>query len=162
MKCINRHRNWAKLQLMPQSLSLMFPFTTLCWWYGSTPTTSITKLESAKCSYQCSYFIADAEEMCKRCFTLVLPPGCFIFPYSFYDDKYLHGPWAVFSMVKEILCQELVRIALHNGNNNSTSAQQQTHNDQHQYFIAFQSQTSYLMACQSMLITWWSNSDLLL
>lgn len=64
MKCINTHRNWAKLQLMAQSSSLMFPLTTLCWWCGSTPTTSITKLESAKSAVTGAVILSQMQKKC--------------------------------------------------------------------------------------------------
>lgn len=48
MKCINKHRNWAKLQLMPQSSWPIFPLQQLCWCCGRTPTALITKMNFAK------------------------------------------------------------------------------------------------------------------
>lgn len=101
-------------------------------------------------------FFADAKEMWKPCFTLVLPAGCHTFPYGIRFDKDLQ---VTFHQPKEPFVQSRSFPVLRDEDNNSRSARQQT--GQHQYFTAFQSQTSYLIACQSVLITWWSNSGLL-
>lgn len=101
-------------------------------------------------------FFADAKEMWKPCFTLVLPAGCRTFPYGIRFDKDLQ---VTFHQPKEPFVQSRSFPVLRDEDNNSRSARQQT--GQHQYFTAFQSQTSYLIACQSVLITWWSNSGLL-
>lgn len=57
-----------------------------------TPTTSITKLESAKSAVTGAVILS---HMQKKCVSLVshlfYQLAAFIFPYSLDDDKYLHG-----------------------------------------------------------------------
>lgn len=160
--CYEMHQYTQKLSKTAANATVFLPhvsLATLCWWCGTTPTTSITKLESAKSAVTGAVILS---QMQKKCVSPV--------SHLFYQLAALYFNAASnictvscrFSPVKGILCQELVRLALHKEGNNSKSARQQTDNDQHQYFIAFPSQTSYSIGCQSILITRWSNSDLLL
>lgn len=166
--CYEMHQYTQKLSKTATNSTVSLPhvsLTTLCWWCETAPTTSITKLESAKSAVTGALILS---QMQKKCVSLVshlfyqLAALYFIYFHAASMITNIYTVSCRFSLVEWILCQELVRLALHSEGNNSRSARQQTDNDQHQYFIAFQSQTSYLIDCQSMLITRWSNSDLLL
>lgn len=163
--CYEMHQYTQKLSKTATNATVFLPHvsrTTLCWWCGTTPTTSITKLESAKSAVTSAVILS---QMQKKCVSLVSHLFYQLAALYFHTASMMTNICTVscrFSPVKGILCQDSVRPALHSEGNDSKSARQQTDNDQHQYFITFQSQTSYLIACQSMLITRWSNSDLLL
>lgn len=113
MKCINTHRNWAQLQLMLQSFFFFFPpyvsLKTLCWWCGTTPTTSITKLESAKSAVTSAVILS---QMQKKCVTLVSHLFYQLSALFFHTASMLTHICIVpfhFSLVRLILCQELAR-----------------------------------------------------
>lgn len=158
MKCINTLRNWVKLQPMPQSFSLMFP---LQHYADGVELHQLHQSQSwnllkVQLSVQL-YFITDVEETCEPCFWLVFPAGCLIFPCSLNGDKYLKGPMLLFRWLEESWSD--MHCMMKTTTANLPSHKQTVININ---IVAFQSQTSYLIACQSMLIARWSNSGLLL
>lgn len=156
MKCINTHRNWAKLQLMPQSFFLMFSLQRYADGVELHQLHQSQSWKSAKSAVTGAVIFRrckrNVEALFHTCFTSWLRT----FPYGIRFDKDLQ---VTFHQPKEPFVQSRSFPVLRDEDNNSRSARQQT--GQHQYFTAFQSQTSYLIACQSVLITWWSNSGLL-
>lgn len=153
MKCINTHRNWAKLQLMPQSFFLMFSLQRYADGVELHQLHQSQSWKSAKSAVTGAVIFRrckrNVEALFHTCFTSWLP--------------YLSIRHQIWQRLAGHVCSPFVQSrsfpVLRDEDNNSRSARQQT--GQHQYFTAFQSQTSYLIACQSVLITWWSNSGLL-
>lgn len=120
--CYEMHQYTQKLSKTATNATVFLPhvsLTTLCWCCGTTPTTSITKLESAKSAATSAVILSQMQE---KCVSLV--------SHLFYQlaALYFHAACLKinictvscrFSPVKGILCQELVRLRLHNEGDNS-------------------------------------------
>lgn len=138
------HQYTQKLSKAATNATVVLPyvlFAALCWWCGTPPTTSITKLESAKNAVTRAFFFffcffTDVEE---TCFTLVSPAGCFKFSTPDHWKDILSE--ATVPQVKGTPYPVWADLFLHE-NNTGKSARQLADDDQHQYFMPFQSQVS--------------------
>lgn len=141
--CYEMHQYTQKLSKTATNATVSPPrlcLTPLCWWCGTTPTTSITKLDSAKGAVTRAVILS---QMQRKCVSLV--------SHLFYQMAalYFHTQlqwWQIFAPFHAFF-----PLSHEKGDSGRSARQQQ--DDHHQYFTPFQSQTSHLIACQSMLIT---------
>lgn len=99
----------AKRKLMPPSLSRVFSLRG-CWWRGTPPTASITKLDSAESALTRAAVLSQMQrETCKRlfhtCFTTRLLYISIQLRWWEIFTPFL--PLFILIQTKEILCQEL-------------------------------------------------------
>lgn len=112
--CYEMHQYTQKLSKTATNATVFLPHVSLaplCWWCGTTPTTSITKLESAKSAVTGAVILS---QMQKECVSLVSHLFYQLAALNFHTASMMTNICTAsccFPPLKGILCQDLVRLA---------------------------------------------------